>query len=150
MFVEQLIKKEEDCMISGFLEEGGVFLFLAGCPPSLLSFFLYPRKPVGGRIQLSFLKNHISLIWHLFWMTFEALIGLWVRNPKKLSLHQLDFFSSRYSSWNGRRSTLADCEIGLWRLRFPCSSLFYFLALDVQKGMDVSFLMPLESLHFNL
>jgi hypothetical protein len=44
MFVEQLIKKEEG-MISGFLEEGGVFLFLAGYPPSLPSFFLYPRKP---------------------------------------------------------------------------------------------------------
>jgi len=44
MFVEQLIKKEE-CMISGFLEEGGIFLLLAGRPPSLLSFFLYPRKP---------------------------------------------------------------------------------------------------------
>jgi hypothetical protein len=27
---------------------------------------------------------------------------------------------------------------------------FNFLALDVQKGMDVSFLMPLESLHFDL
>jgi len=32
MFVEKLIKKKEECMISGFLEEGGVFLFLAGCP----------------------------------------------------------------------------------------------------------------------
>jgi hypothetical protein len=31
MFVEQLIKKKGECMISGFLEEGGVFLFLAGC-----------------------------------------------------------------------------------------------------------------------
>ena len=31
MFVEQLIEKEE-CMILGFLEEGGIFLFLAGCP----------------------------------------------------------------------------------------------------------------------
>jgi len=68
----------------------------------------------------------------------------------KLSLHQLEFCSSKYSSWNSRRSTLADCEIWLWRLRFPCFSLFYFLALNVQKGMDVSFLMPLESLHFNL
>ena len=29
-------------------------------------------------------------------------------------------------------------------------SLFIFLALHFQKGMDVSFLMPLESLHFNL
>jgi hypothetical protein len=25
MFVEQLIKKKEECMISGFLEEGGFF-----------------------------------------------------------------------------------------------------------------------------
>jgi hypothetical protein len=29
MFAEQLIKKKEECMILGFLEEGGVFLFLA-------------------------------------------------------------------------------------------------------------------------
>jgi len=33
MFVEQLIKKKEECIISSSLEEGGVFLFLAGCPP---------------------------------------------------------------------------------------------------------------------
>jgi hypothetical protein len=39
MFVEQLIKKKEECMISGFLEEGSVFLLLASFPPSLLSFF---------------------------------------------------------------------------------------------------------------
>jgi hypothetical protein len=46
MFVEQLIKKKEECIISGFLEEEGVFLFLAGrCLLLLLSFFLYPRKP---------------------------------------------------------------------------------------------------------
>jgi hypothetical protein len=29
-------------------------------------------------------------------------------------------------------------------------SLFSFLALNLQKGMDVSFLVPLESLHFDL
>jgi hypothetical protein len=45
MFVEQLIKKKKEYIISSFFEEGGVFLFLAGCSPSLLSFFLYPRKP---------------------------------------------------------------------------------------------------------
>jgi hypothetical protein len=45
MFVEQLIKKKEECIILGFLKEGGVFLPLAGSSPSLLSFFLYPRKP---------------------------------------------------------------------------------------------------------
>jgi hypothetical protein len=103
-----------------------------------------------GRIQLSFLKTHISLIWHLLFMKFGSFIGLWVRNPKTLILHQLKFCSSRYSSRNDRRSTLADCEIWLWRLRFPYSSLFFFLALDVQKGMDVNFLIPLESLHFDL
>jgi len=40
MFVEQLIKKKEECMISGFLEEGGIFLFLAGCPFSSLVLFI--------------------------------------------------------------------------------------------------------------
>jgi hypothetical protein len=87
----------------------------------------------------------IGLGWNLERLySFES----WIE--KKLRLHQLDYCSSRYSSWNSRKSTLADYEIWLWRLRFPYSSLFYFLALDFQKGMDVSFLMPLESLHFNL
>jgi hypothetical protein len=45
MFVEQLIKKKKECIILSFLEERGVFVLLAGCPPSLLSFFLCPRKP---------------------------------------------------------------------------------------------------------
>ena len=94
---------------------------------------------------MSSLKNHISLIWHLFWLKVGAFIEIWVMNPKKLILHQWDFCSSRYSSWNGRRSTLADCEIWLWRLRFPCSSLFYFLDLDFQKGMDVIFLIGITS-----
>jgi hypothetical protein len=39
MFVEQLNKKEE-CMISGFLEEGGVFLFLDVAPFSSLILFI--------------------------------------------------------------------------------------------------------------
>ena len=88
------------------------------------------------------MTSGLAEIWSVYWpLSHES---------KQLTLHQLDFCSSRYSSWNGRRSTLADCEIWLWRLRFPCSSLFYFPSLDVQKGMDVSFLMPLESLHVNL
>ena len=65
----------------------------------------------------------------VFWLKFGVFIGILVRNPKKLSLQQLDFCSSRYSSRNGRRLTLVDCDIWLWRLWFPCSSLFYFLAL---------------------
>jgi len=107
-------------------------------------------KPVCWQnLDVIFEKSYLP---HMtsFLLKFGAFIDLWVMNPKKLILHQLDFCSSRYSSWNGRRSTLADCKIWLWRLWFPCSSLFYFLALDVQKGMDVSFLIPLESLHFNL
>ena len=61
-----------------------------------------------------------------FWLKLEALIGLWVGNPKQLSLHQFEFCSSRYSSQNGWRSTLADCEIWIWRLQFPCYLYFYF------------------------
>jgi hypothetical protein len=40
MFVEQLIKKKEECIISSFLEERGVFLLLAGCPFSSLILFI--------------------------------------------------------------------------------------------------------------
>jgi hypothetical protein len=54
------------------------------------------------------------------------LIGHWVRNPKKLSLHQLDFCSSRYWILNGQRSTLTECEIWLCRMWFPWSFSFYF------------------------
>jgi hypothetical protein len=45
MFVEQLIKKKEECMISGFLKEGGVFLLLAGCPLLFSHSFYIPGNP---------------------------------------------------------------------------------------------------------
>jgi hypothetical protein len=44
MFVEQLIKKIEESMIFGFVEERICVFFSAGCLP-LLSFFLYAKKP---------------------------------------------------------------------------------------------------------
>jgi hypothetical protein len=44
MYVEKL-KKKEECMIYGFLQEGARFYPLGWLPPSLLSFFLYLRKP---------------------------------------------------------------------------------------------------------
>jgi hypothetical protein len=60
-------------------------------------------------------------------------------------------------------SVAPDIQVGMdegqhWQIaRFDFESydfhdlpFFYFLVLDVQKGMDVSFLMPLESLHFDL
>jgi hypothetical protein len=45
MFIEQLIKKKDECMISGFLEEGVLLLSSLAIPLSFLSFFLYHRKP---------------------------------------------------------------------------------------------------------
>jgi hypothetical protein len=46
MFVEKLIKKEEGRMHNfEFLRGGGRFSPFGWSPPSLLSFFLYPRKP---------------------------------------------------------------------------------------------------------
>jgi hypothetical protein len=45
MFVEELIKRKEENMISGLWRRRGIFSLLAGCLSSLLSFFLYPRKP---------------------------------------------------------------------------------------------------------
>jgi hypothetical protein len=49
MFVEQLIKKKEECIILSFLEEGGCFSPLGWLLPPyalpLFSFFLYAKKP---------------------------------------------------------------------------------------------------------
>jgi hypothetical protein len=65
-------------------------------------------------------------MWAIFLLNFGMMIGLWDRNPTKLRLHQMDFSSSIYSSQNGQRSTLVECEICLWRLRSPCYFSFYF------------------------
>ena len=88
--------------------------------------FVSSRNLLASRIQLSYLKNHISLIWNHVWLKFGAFIDLWVRNPKQLSFHQLDFWSSTYWILNDQRSTLAKCEIWFWRMWFPCSLSFYF------------------------
>jgi hypothetical protein len=61
-----------------------------------------------------------------FVLKFGRLISLQVRNPTKLSLHQMDLSCLRYSSRNGWKSSLTEYEIFLWRLRFPCSFSFYF------------------------
>jgi hypothetical protein len=45
--------------------------------------------------------------------------------------------------WQNARFDFAGCD-------FHDLSLFIFLSLHFQKGMDVSFLVPLESLHFDL
>ena len=48
-------------------------------------------------------------------------------------MHQSDFCSSRYEGLNGQRSTSANCKIWLWRMRFPCSSLFYLFLLSITE-----------------
>jgi hypothetical protein len=76
------------------------------------------------------LRKIISPSYEIFFhLKCGTLIGLWVRNPNKLILHQMDFCSSRYLSQNGRRSTLADWDIWLWRLWFPHSTFSYFCCL---------------------
>jgi hypothetical protein len=76
---------------------------------------------------VSHLRKIISLSYELFFLLkLGRLIGFRVRNPKQLSLHQMDFSNSRYSSRNGWKSILTKHEICLWRLRFPCSFFFYF------------------------
>jgi hypothetical protein len=90
---------------------------------------------------------HMSLFLDEIWNVDRSLS----QESKKLSLHQMDFGSSRYSSRNGQRSTLADCEILTLKAMISMLFLFFiFLALDFQNVMDVSFLIPLESLHFDL
>jgi len=45
--------------------------------------------------------------------------------------------------WQNARFYFEGCD-------FHALSFFIFLALNLQKGMDVSFLVLLESLHFDL
>ena len=45
--------------------------------------------------------------------------------------------------WQNARFDFEGCD-------FHDLSLFIFLALNFQKAMDVSFLVPMESLHFDL
>jgi hypothetical protein len=63
---------------------------------------------------------------NFFLLKFGRLISLRVRNPTKLSLHQMDLSCLRYSSRNGWKSSLTEYEIFPWRLWFPCSFSFYF------------------------
>ena len=62
-----------------------------------------------------------------------------------IGLLQIKIFKSKWLKVNIGR--LQDLTL---KAAISMSSLFYFLALDVQKGMNVSFLMSLESLHFDL
>jgi hypothetical protein len=52
MSIEQLIKKKEECMISGFLEEGVFSLSWLAAPSSFLFFFYLIGNP-----NISFLQN---------------------------------------------------------------------------------------------
>ena len=75
----------------------------------------------------------ISLSYELFFqMKCGRLICLRVRNPTKLSLHQMDFSNSRYSSQNDLRSKLAECETCFLRLWFQSS---FFLLPYMYKNI---------------
>jgi len=50
MSIEQIIKKKEECMISGFLEED-TFSLLAGFPFSFLSFFFISEETLIPFLQ---------------------------------------------------------------------------------------------------
>jgi hypothetical protein len=57
------------------------------------------------------LRKIIFLSYELFFLlTFGRMIGLCIRNSKQLSLHQINFFNSRYSSRNARSSKWAECK----------------------------------------
>ena len=109
MYSWQLMGEEEEKEHNFWVCRGeNLCLFSAGC------WLLPPSSP------LPLLK-------------FGAFIDLWVRNPTKLSLHQLDFGSSSYWILNGQRSTLTDCEIWLWRLWLPWYFSFYFSCITFSE-----------------
>jgi hypothetical protein len=79
------------------------------------------------------LRKIIFLSYELFFLlTFGRMIGLCIRNSKQLSLHQINFFNSRYSSRNARSSKWAECKTCFWRLRFP-SFFFFFCHICIER-----------------
>jgi hypothetical protein len=87
-------------------------------------------KPVCWQNSLVILeKSYLLHMRSFFHLKCCTLIGRWVRHPNQLILHQIYFCNSRYLSQNGRRSTLADWDIWLWRLWFPYSTFSYFCCL---------------------
>ena len=77
-----------------------------------------------------FEKSHIPYM-KLFLAEIWSVDRSLSQKSNKIEFRQLDFCGSRYSILNDQRSTLAECEIWLWRLRFPCSFFFIFLALNL-------------------
>ena len=108
------------------------------------------NPPLFDRIQLSSLKNHYP--------SYDIVLAEICNVDRSLSsksnkiefaligLLQLQIFNFEWPNVNiGRMQDLS--------LKAVISMLFFFyifLVLNFQKGMDVSFLIPLESLHFDL
>jgi len=73
------------------------------------------------------------------------IIFYWNLDPKKLSLYQMNFSNSRYSSQNGQRSRMAECEICLWRLWFTCPFFFYCHICIERWGCSLSIAIKITS-----
>jgi hypothetical protein len=101
--------------------------------------YLFLHKTCSLTEFIGCIRKLISPLYELFLLKFGRLIGIWVRNIKKLSLHQMDFFNSRYLSRNGRKSKLTKCETCLWRLKFPSSFFFIFLPYMYRKVWMLTF-----------
>jgi hypothetical protein len=78
---------------------------------------------------------------HLY--TFESGIQQnWVCINWTSEAPGIEFWMTKGQHWQNARFDFKGCD-------FHALCLFIFLDLDFQKGMDVSFLIPLESLRFN-
>ena len=81
----------------------------------------------------------ISLSYDIvFWLKCGKFIDLWVRNPKQLSLHQLDFCSSNQSKFS---NPSLNSPLVSWIVRPPCGGFLHFsllISLNLSLILDFS------------
>ena len=89
MFVEQLIKKMEECMISGFLEEGAFFSSWMAAPLLFSHSFyilgnlsiLQNSPPLSRLFTFKYFNNYFPKNWEI---ALHEIFMLWLRGAKLL------------------------------------------------------------------
>jgi hypothetical protein len=105
-------------------------------------------KPVCWQNSVVIFENsylpHMTLVFADIWSVFRPLS----QESKTIAfasigyLQHIEFWMDKGQHWQNASFDFEGCD-------FHTLCIFIFLDLDLQKVMDVSFLMPLESLHFD-
>ena len=98
---------------------------------------------IFDKSYLPHMKSFVAEIWSVYRSLSQESKTIEFASIGLLQLHILNFEWPKVNTGRMRDLTLQDVISMIFLFLF-------FFALHIQKGMDVSFLVPLESLHFDL